>query len=162
VDPYYLTYKAQELGYHPEIILAGRRINDSMGEHVADRLVKLMTTQGINVVGSRVLILGLAFKENCPDVRNTKVIDVVNALKNYNVEVDIHDPWADAAEVSATLGLTMTPQPQAGVYDAAVLAVAHHQFVSLGSQGICQYLKDQHVLFDVKHVLARQDVTARL
>jgi len=162
VDPYYLTYKAQEVGYHPEIILAGRRINDAMGEYVADRLVKLMTKKGINVVGSRVLILGLAFKENCPDVRNTKVVDVIKALQHYNVRVDVFDPWVDPDEAAELTDATLVAAPDRDTYDAAVLAVAHEQFVALGSQGIREFLKDEHALFDVKHVLDKNDVTARL
>jgi UDP-N-acetyl-D-galactosamine dehydrogenase len=162
VDPYYLTFKAQEVGYHPEIILAGRRINDGMGEHVADRLVKLMTRQGINVVGSRVLVLGLAFKENCPDFRNTKVVDVVGSLKGYNMSVDVYDPWVDTCEAQAAFGLSLTRQPEPAAYDAAILAVAHNEFIQLGAAGIKQFLKTEHVLFDVKHVLDKNEVSARL
>ncbi len=162
VDPYYLTYKAQEVGYHPEIILAGRRINDGMGEYVADRLVKLMTKQGINVVGSRVLLLGFAFKENCPDFRNTKVVDVLNALKAYNINVDVHDPWVDPCDARSSLGIELKAHPDPASYDAAVLAVAHQEFVEMGAAGIREFLKTENVLFDVKHVLEQHQATARL
>ena len=162
VDPYYLTYKAQEVGYHPEIILAGRRINDGMGEYVADRVVKLMTKQGINVVGSRVLLLGFAFKENCPDFRNTKVVDVLNALKAYNINVDVHDPWVDPCDARSSLGIELKAHPDPASYDAAVLAVAHQEFVEMGAAGIREFLKTENVLFDVKHVLEQHQATARL
>jgi len=162
VDPYYLTFKAQEVGYHPEVILAGRRINDSMGEHVAERLVKLMTKKGINVVDARVLVLGLAFKENCPDIRNTKVVDVVDALRDYNVRVDVHDPWVCPDEAQAEYGIELVSKPEPGAYDAAVLAVAHQEFVVLGAEGVCRYLRPEHVIFDVKYALDRSRVTARL
>ena len=162
VDPYYLTFKAQEVGYHPEVILAGRRINDGMGRHIAERLVKLMTGRGINVVGARVLVLGLAFKEDCPDIRNTKVIDVVDALREYHVEVDVYDPWVDPHEACEEYGLEPISAPSEGAYDAVVLAVAHRQFIELGEHGIRAFLKPEHVLFDVKSVLPAHAVTARL
>ncbi len=162
VDPYYLTFKAQEVGYHPEIILAGRRINDGMGVHIADRIVKLMTRQGINVVGSRVLVLGLAFKENCPDIRNTRVVDLINALKSYNVQVDVHDPWVDRTEAADQYDIQLTECPAALAYDAAVLAVAHGEFLTLGCDGIKRLCKEDHVIFDVKRVFPKNEVTARL
>jgi UDP-N-acetyl-D-galactosamine dehydrogenase len=162
VDPYYLTFKAQEVGYHPEIILAGRRINDGMGEHIVDRVVKLMTRGRINVVGSRVLVLGLAFKENCPDIRNTRVVDVVRALEAYNVDVDVYDPWVKPEDAREQFSINLTAKPEAGVYDAAILAVAHREFVELGVPGISSLLKPDHVLFDVKRVLPQDAVTARL
>ena len=162
VDPYYLTYKAQEIGYHPEVILAGRRINDSMGRHIADRLIKLMTQHAINVVDSKVLVLGLAFKENCPDIRNTRVIDVVNVLKEYNVDVHVHDPWVSQAEAFAEYGITLTETMTPSTYDAVVLAVAHDCFVEMGSAGIKHFAKPQHVLFDVKRAFPKHEVTARL
>ena len=162
VDPYYLTFKAQEVGYHPEVILAGRRINDGMGRHIAERLVKLMTGRGINVVGARVLVLGLAFKEDCPDIRNTKVIDVVDALREYHVEVDVYDPWVDPHEACEEYSLEPISAPSEGAYDAVVLAVAHRQFIELGEHGIRAFLKPEHVLFDVKSVLPAHAVTARL
>ena len=162
VDPYYLTHKAQEIGYHPEIILAGRRINDHMGEHVADRIIKLMTRERINVVGAKALILGLAFKENCPDIRNTKVIDIVTALRGYHVDVDVFDPWVDPAAACAEHDLSLVQEPRAGRYDAIVLAVAHDQFVALGAEGIKAFGKTPHVLFDIKNCLPQADVTGRL
>jgi len=162
VDPYYLTFKAQEIGYHPEIILAGRRINDGMGEYVADRVMKLMTRGGINVVNSRLLVLGLAFKENCPDIRNTRVVDLVAALRSYNAHVDVYDPWVSPADARAEYGIDLIEQPQAGDYDGIVLAVAHKQFVELGPQAIRQFGKPEHVLFDIKQALPAGQVTARL
>ena len=162
VDPYYLTFKAQEVGYHPEVILAGRRINDGMGGHIAERLIKLMTGQGINVVGARVLVLGLAFKEDCPDIRNTRVIDVIAALREYHVEVDVFDPWVDADESRAEYGIEPITTPASGAYDAAILAVAHREFIELGADGIRSFLKPNNVLFDVKSVLPPDSVTGRL
>jgi UDP-N-acetyl-D-galactosamine dehydrogenase len=154
VDPYYLTHKAQEMGYHPEVILAGRRINDSMASHVADETVKLMLRKGLPVLGSRVLVLGLTFKENCPDLRNTKVVDIIRALRDYNVQVDVYDPWIDVAEAEHEYGLQCLSQPPAaGRYAAVVLAVGHHQFVALGERGIKAYGQDGAVVFDVKSVL---------
>jgi len=162
VDPYYLTHKAQEIGYHPEVILAGRRINDSMGLHVAQRVVKLMQQRGIQTAGARVLVLGLAFKENCPDLRNTRVIDVVRELQSYSIEVDVHDPWVAPAYAQHEYGLTPVPLPQAGAYDAIVLAVAHTQFRALGAAGLRAFGKPGAVLFDVKAVLPADAVDARL
>ena len=162
VDPYYLTHKAQEIGYHPEVILAGRRINDSMGAHVADQVFKLMHRAGLQVRDARVLVLGLAFKENCPDVRNTRVIDVVRELQSYNLNVDIHDPWANPAAAEREYGVQLIDQPQAGCYDAIVLAVAHRQFRELGSKGIRTFGKPHCVLYDVKHILPARDVDGRL
>lgn len=162
VDPYYLTHKAQEIGYHPEIILAGRRINDRMGEHIADRLVKLMTRTGINMVGARVLVMGLAFKENCPDIRNTKVIEVVRALEDYNARVDVYDPWVSAEEAMEEYAINPIAQPEADSYDAIVLAVAHREFVAMGAEQIRSLAREKHVLFDVKNTLPKSAVTARL
>ena len=162
VDPYYLTFKAQSVDYHPEVILAGRRINDSMGARVADRLIRMMTKAGIHVVGSRVLVLGLAFKENCPDIRNTKVIDVCRELEDFNVAVDVYDPWVNAEEACREYGITISRELEAGRYDAAVLAVAHDEFLSMGAEGIRAYLKPDNVLFDVKSVLPANQVTGRL
>jgi UDP-N-acetyl-D-galactosamine dehydrogenase len=154
VDPYYLTHKAQEVGYHPEVILAGRRINDGMARHVADETIKLMLGKNISVLGGNVLVLGLAFKENCPDVRNTKVIDIVKALASYNVCVDIYDPWIDVREARHEYGVEcLTSAPVTGSYDAIVLAVGHHQFAALGEQGIKAFGKPGAVLFDVKGLL---------
>ena len=154
VDPYYLTHKAQEVGYHPEVILAGRRINDSMASHVADETVKLMLRKGLPVLSSKVLVLGLTFKENCPDVRNTKVVDIVKALQNYNTQVDVYDPWIDIDEADHEYGLKCLAQaPAAGQYSAVVLAVGHKQFMELGEAGIKAWGKPGAVVFDVKSIL---------
>ena len=154
VDPYYLTHKAQEVGYHPEVILAGRRINDGMASHVADRVVKLMLQKNIPVLGSRVLVLGLAFKENCPDVRNTKVADMVASLQAYNALVDVYDPWVNVAEANHEYGLNcLTEMPAPGTYSAIVLAVGHREFVALGEGGIREFGQANVVLFDVKSIL---------
>ena len=163
VDPYYLTHKAQEVGYHPEVILAGRRINDSMARHVADETVKLMLRKNISVLGSSVLVLGLTFKENCPDVRNTKVVDIVKALDRYNVRVDIYDPWIDVQEARHEYGVEcLTSAPEQGAYDAIVLAVGHHQFAALGEEGIKAFGKLGAVLFDVKGILPLGAADGRL
>ncbi len=154
VDPYYLTHKAQEVGHHPEVILAGRRINDSMPRHVADETIKLMLRKGLPVLGSKVLVLGLTFKENCPDVRNSKVVDVVKALQGYKTLVEIYDPWIDVEEAEHEYGLCcLKLAPALGQYDAIILAVGHHQFISLGEQGIKSLGKPGAVIFDVKSIL---------
>jgi UDP-N-acetyl-D-galactosamine dehydrogenase len=154
VDPYYLTHKAQEVGYHPEVILAGRRINDSMASYVADETVKLMLRKGNPVLGGRVLVLGLTFKENCPDLRNTKVVDIVRAMRGYSTHVDVYDPWIDVSEAEHEYGLQcLTKLPQPGQYAAIILAVGHHQFAVLGEQGIKALGQPNAVLFDVKGVL---------
>ncbi len=163
VDPYYLTHKAQEIGYHAEVILAGRRINDGMGCHVAGQVVKLMLKKGINVVGSRVLVLGFTFKEGCPDVRNTKVIDIVRELEGYNAKVEIYDPWIDPAEAEHEYGVSPLPNmPRQGIYDAIVLAVAHPEFKDLGVSGIHALGRVNHVLYDVKALLRKEDTDGRL
>jgi UDP-N-acetyl-D-galactosamine dehydrogenase len=162
VDPYYLTHKAQEIGYHPEIILAGRRINDRMGGYIADRLVKLMTRASINMVGARVLILGLSFKENCPDIRNTKVVDVIRALEDYNASVDVYDPWVSPDEAMEEYAIKLVEQPERDTYDAIVLAVAHREFKAMGAEQIRSLGKQRYVLFDVKNTLPKSAVTARL
>jgi UDP-N-acetyl-D-galactosamine dehydrogenase len=162
VDPYYLTHKAQQIGYHPEVILSGRRINDGMGSHVAQRVIKLMIQRRIHAAGARVLILGLAFKENCPDLRNTRVVDVVAEFKAFHAEVDVHDPWVDAAEARHEYGLNLTTELEPGRYDAIVLAVAHDQFVAMGGERIRALGKPGSVLFDVKQVLPRDAVDDRL
>jgi UDP-N-acetyl-D-galactosamine dehydrogenase len=162
VDPYYLTHKAQQVGHHPQVILAGRRTNDSMGGFVADQTIKLMLKKGINPVRARVLLLGLAFKENCPDLRNTRVVDIIETLRSYNAEVDVHDPMVDAAEAPHEYGLQLTESPAAGSYDAIVLAVAHRQFAELGAAGVRALGKAECVVFDVKHVLPRDGVDGRL
>lgn len=155
VDPYYLTHKAQELGYHPEVILAGRRINDGMAAHVADEVIKHMLRKGQPVLGSKVLVLGLTFKENCPDLRNTKVVDIVKVLQGYQAQVDVYDPWIDVVDAEHEYGLKClidTP-PASGQYAAIVLAVAHHQFISLGERGIKAWGQPGAVLYDVKSIL---------
>jgi len=160
VDPYYLAQKAQEMGYHPEIILAGRRLNDSMGGYVADEVIKKMVRKGIQVVGSKALVLGFTFKENCPDVRNTRVIDIIKQLQEYHVQVDIHDPWADPAEVQHEYGVSSTQELSAGIhYDAVILAVAHKEFNYELIKSVCN---DTCVLFDVKGLWDKQLVDGRL
>ena len=159
VDPYYLTHKAQSVGYHPEIILAGRRLNDSMGVYVATQLIKKMTKQGIPVKGSRVLILGLTFKENTPDLRNTRVVDVVAELADYGVHVDVHDPWADPTEAMKNYGISLVAEPEEEAYDGVVLAVAHQQYADSGEAGVRRYGKaESHVLYDIKYTLASADI----
>lgn len=162
VDPYYLTHKAQAVGYHPEVILAGRRINDNMGRYVVSQLVKKMIKQQLPVAGSRVLVLGLTFKENCPDVRNTKVIDIVNELREFDLVPDVYDPWIDIAEAEHEYGITPITQPEQGAYDAVILAVAHDQFKQLGAAGIRAFGKPAHVLYDLKYVLSADDSDIRL
>jgi len=158
VDPYYLTHKAQQIGYHPDVILAGRRINDGMGSHVALRVVKLMQQRGTQTANAKVLILGLAFKENCPDLRNTRVTDIIDELKSYNVDIDVHDPWVAPAQAEAEYGLKLVAEPAKGEYDAVILAVAHQQFIALGASGVRAFAKPGAVLFDVKRALPRNDV----
>jgi UDP-N-acetyl-D-galactosamine dehydrogenase len=161
VDPYYLTHKAEAVGYHPQVILAGRRINDGMGTYVAESVVRLMLRRCINVVGARVLVLGLSFKENCPDLRNTKVVDIVRTLAGLNAVVDVYDPWVDAEEAQAEYGITPVAQP-AGPYDAVVVAVAHRQFAALGIAAIRALCRPQAVIYDVKHLFPREAVDGRL
>jgi UDP-N-acetyl-D-galactosamine dehydrogenase len=162
VDPYYLTHKAQSIGYHPEVILAGRRLNDSMGAYVASQLLKAMTQRHIQVDGARVLILGLTFKENCPDLRNTKVIDIVRELQDYNIKVDVTDPWIDAAEAAKEYEITPIEKPDADAYDAIIIAVAHQQFKQLGADKIRAFGKKKHILYDLKYVLKAQESDMRL
>jgi UDP-N-acetyl-D-galactosamine dehydrogenase len=162
VDPYYLTHKAQQIGYHPEVILSGRRINDGMGEHVAHRVIKIMTQRRIHAAGADVLVLGLAFKENCPDLRNTRVVDVVGELKSYHANVHVYDPWVSADEARHEYGLDLVRELTPGRYDAVILAVAHHQFIELGADGIRALGKPGSVLFDVKQALPRDKVDGRL
>jgi UDP-N-acetyl-D-glucosamine/UDP-N-acetyl-D-galactosamine dehydrogenase len=162
VDPYYLTHKAQEVGHHSDVILAGRRTNDSMGFHIANEVLRLMVRKGINPVQARVLVLGLAFKENCPDLRNTRVVDIVQALRGYNALVDIHDPWVNAAEAEHEYAIVPVAQPQPGSYDAVIIAVGHQQFVDMGSAGIQAFGKAASVIYDVKCLLPREAVDGRL
>jgi UDP-N-acetyl-D-galactosamine dehydrogenase len=162
VDPYYLTHKAEQLGYRPEVILAGRRINDGMGGHVARELVKEMIRRGVTVKGARVLVMGLAFKENTPDLRNTRVIDIIQELADYGALVDVWDPWIGADAAKAEYGLALIDEPVAGAYDGIVLAVAHRQFVEMGAPKIRGFGRPEAVLFDVKAVLPRDGADLRL
>jgi UDP-N-acetyl-D-galactosamine dehydrogenase len=162
VDPYYLTHKAQEVGHHPDVILAGRRTNDGMGPYIAGEVIRLMVCKGINPVGARILILGLAFKENCPDLRNTRVVDIVASLKAYNADVDVHDPWVDAEQARHEYGIAMMVQPSMANYDAVIIAVGHQQFVALGTEGIRALGKASSVVYDVKYVLPREAADGRL
>ncbi len=162
VDPYYLTHKAQEVGHYSDVILAGRRTNDSMGQYIAGEVIRLMVCKGINPVRARILILGLAFKENCPDLRNTRVVDIMEALAGYNAQVDVFDPWVDAAAARHEYGIELIGTPQADQYDAVIVAVGHHQFTELGAEGIRHFGKSSSVLYDVKYVLPRDAVDGRL
>lgn len=162
VDPYYLTHKAQEVGHHPDVILAGRRTNDSMGPYVASEVIRLMVRKGINPVRARILVLGLAFKENCPDLRNTRVVDIVQALRGYNADVDVHDPWVNVAEAEHEYALKPIEAPNNGDYDAVIIAVGHRQFTALGATGIRAFGKSSSVVYDVKYVLPREAVDGRL
>ncbi len=162
VDPYYLTHKAQQIGFHPEMILAGRRVNDGMGAYVAQRVVKLMTQQRLPVMDARVLVLGLAFKENCPDLRNTRVVDIVQEFRDYHAQVDVYDPWVDRQEAQREYGIDLVAAPKPGHYDAMILAVAHRQFRELGAAGLRALGKPGAVLFDVKYLLPAGEVDGRL
>ena len=162
VDPYYLTHKAQAIGYNPEIILAGRRLNDSMGEYVVTQLVKTMIKKRIQVEGAKVLVLGLSFKENCPDVRNTKVIDIVHELEEYNIEVDVYDPWVDSASAQHEYDIMPINKPIADQYDGIILAVAHEQFIDMGIDNIRALGKNDHVLYDLKYIFAKDETDIRL
>ncbi|HET7664100.1 MAG TPA: Vi polysaccharide biosynthesis UDP-N-acetylglucosamine C-6 dehydrogenase TviB [Rhodanobacteraceae bacterium] len=162
VDPYYLTHKAQQVGHHPDLILAGRRTNDGMGRYIASEVVRLIVCKGINPVGARILLLGLAFKENCPDLRNTRVVDIVETLRHYNVDVDVHDPWVDADEAERAYAIRPVGQPEPGTYDAVVVTVGHRQFVDMGGERIRALGKPTAVLYDVKGILPSDIVDARL
>ncbi len=162
VDPYYLTHKAQEIGFHPEMILAGRRTNDGMANYVAGQVVKLMAGRKILAKGSRVLVLGLTFKENCPDLRNSKVADVVRELKNYGAAVDVYDPWIDAAEAVHEYGIRPIKRLRDGAYDAAVIAVGHKQFREAGIASVRRACKKNHVVYDIKYVFPSGQVDGRL
>jgi UDP-N-acetyl-D-galactosamine dehydrogenase len=162
VDPYYLTHKAEAIGYHPEIILAGRRLNDGMGSYVASQLVKAMIQKRIQVNGARVLVLGLTFKENCPDLRNTRVIDVIKELQDYGTVVDVHDPWANPAEALAEYQIQLAIEPQATTYDAIILAVAHEEFRRVGAQEIRSFGRENHVLYDLKCLTSPEESDLRL
>jgi UDP-N-acetyl-D-galactosamine dehydrogenase len=162
VDPYYLTHKATEIGYHPEMILAGRRINDGMGAYVAQEIVRLMTERRIMVADAKILILGLAFKENCPDLRNSKVVDVINELRRFDAKVDVYDPWVDADGAYHEYGLRPIKVPKPAAYDAIVLAVGHDEFKAMGARKIRAWAKKAHVLYDVKYVFATDQTDGRL
>lgn len=163
VDPYYLTHKSQEFGYHPDMILAGRRINDNMGIHVAAEVVKLMVKRGISMPDARILIMGITFKENCPDVRNTRVIDLISELQTYGSQVEIYDPWADIEAVADEYGISITNEiPDAGQYDAVVVAVAHKEFREMSPAEIHALGKPVHVVYDIKYVLPLEEVDGRL
>ncbi|MFA7587137.1 MAG: Vi polysaccharide biosynthesis UDP-N-acetylglucosamine C-6 dehydrogenase TviB [Novosphingobium sp.] len=153
VDPYYLTHKAEAIGYHPEIILAGRRLNDRMGTYVAGQMVKAMLKRGISIRGARVLVMGLTFKEDCPDLRNTRVVDVVAELMEYGINVDVHDPWVDPVEAMHEYSVEMTEAPEAGAYDGVILAVAHEKFRSFGESYLRTFGQETHVIYDLKHML---------
>lgn len=162
VDPYYLTHKAKAFGYHPEIILAGRRLNDSMGAYVVTQLLKTMTCRRLQIAGSRVLIMGMTFKENCPDIRNSRVVDIIQELNEYKMKVEVFDPCADPAQVQHEYGISLIQNPEHGAYDAIVLAVAHYQFKSMGANAIRNLGKPEHVLYDLKYILPVGDSDLRL
>ena len=162
VDPYYLTHKAQQVGYHPEVILAGRRVNDGMGRYIADMVMRLMSRKRIHIVDSNILVLGIAFKENCPDLRNTRVVDLIKGLQNHNANVDIYDPWVNPEEVKQAYQLDVIEALEQGKYHAIILAVAHEQFLQLGAKGIHALGAEKHVLYDIKSVLPIDQVDARL
>ncbi|XOB99864.1 Vi polysaccharide biosynthesis UDP-N-acetylglucosamine C-6 dehydrogenase TviB [Pseudomonadota bacterium DY0742] len=162
VDPYYLTHKAQSIGYHPEIILAGRRLNDGMGAYVVSQLVKAMLKRRIHVDGARVLVMGLTFKENCPDLRNTRVVDIISELAEYNIQVDVYDPWIAVDEARHEYGITPITEPVINAYDGIVLAVAHNEFRALGAEKIRQYGKAKHILYDLKYLLSAEEADLRL
>lgn len=162
VDPYYLTHKAEAIGYHPEMILAGRRINDNMSRYVASEFVKAMLKKGMTVKDARVLIMGLTFKENCPDIRNTKVVDIIEEFQQYGIDVDVFDPWVDADEALREYGVKVTQEPSENDYDGVVIAVAHQQFKNLGLEGIRGYTKPTHVVYDLKYIVDAGDVDIRL
>jgi UDP-N-acetyl-D-galactosamine dehydrogenase len=162
VDPYYLTHKAQTVGYHPEMILAGRRLNDGMGNYVVSQLVKQMVKKRIQVDGAKVLVLGLTFKENCPDLRNTRVVDIIDELKDYNIDVDVHDPWCSIEEAKTEYDIVLTKKPAMNSYDGIILAVGHNEFKALGSKTIRKFGKSEHVLYDLKYVLDKHEIDIRL
>jgi len=162
IDPYYLTHKAIEVGYHPEIILAGRRLNDNMGSYVADQVTKLMIKKRIHVVDASILIMGLTFKENCPDIRNSKVVDLVSELKGYNCHVDVYDPWVDIKRAEAEYNLSLIKEPELGKYDAIIMAVAHEEFKELTSEEVRRYGKEENIIFDIKFLFEESEVDGRL
>jgi UDP-N-acetyl-D-galactosamine dehydrogenase len=157
-----LTHKAIEVGYHPEIILAGRRLNDNMGIYVADQVSKLMTKKRIHVVDANILIMGLTFKENCPDMRNTRVVDLIKEFKSFNSNVDVYDPWVDKEEAQHEYDITPIEAPAKGKYDAIILAVSHNEFKEMGADAIRQLGRENHVLYDIKYILNADEVDGRL
>jgi UDP-N-acetyl-D-galactosamine dehydrogenase len=162
VDPYYLTHEAEAMGYHPQVILAGRRIKDGMGAYVAGQMVKAMPRRRIQVDGARALVLGLTFKEDCPDLRNTRVVDVISELRDYGVSVDVHDPWADLEEEQAEYGLELVKQPEKNACDAVILSVAHETYRNMGIEALRSYGRSPHVFCDIKSVFARSASDLRL
>jgi len=162
VDPYYLTHKADAIGYHPQMILASRRVNHGMGRYVASQLIKVLIKKQIQVGEARILIMGLTFKEDSPDLRNTRVVDIIEELKEHDIQVDVLDPWVNAKGAEAECGVTLVSDAETGVYDAMVLAVAHHQFKEMGGQAIRAFGKSSHVLYDLKYVLSADETDIRL
>lgn len=162
VDPYYLTHKAQAIGYNPEIILSGRRMNDGMGAYVASQLIKAMIKKSIQIEGARILIMGLTFKENCPDLRNTRVIDVIRELKDYNLQIDVYDPWVDPIEAIEEYEIELVNQPAEETYDAIIIAVAHDQFKKIGIEGFLNYSKPTNIIYDLKYTLPNSALVLRL
>ncbi len=162
VDPYYLTHKAQEIGYNPEMILAGRRLNDNMGPYVVSEVIKLMLKKRIHIAEANFLIMGLTFKENCPDLRNTRVVDMVDELNHYGANIDVYDPWVDKAEAEHEYNITPIDKLENGKYDAIILAVSHDQFKDMGAEAIHKLGKDNHVLFDINYLLKADEVDGRL
>lgn len=162
VDPYYLTFKAESVGYHPEIILAGRRLNDRMGSYIAGQMIKAMIKRGIATHNARILIMGLSFKENCPDLRNTKIIDIFTALKEYGISVDVFDPWSDPLEAEAKYGLILAELPRQKEYDGIIIAVSHQEFRQMGSINIRAFGKPNHILYDLKHIFKKSESDLRL
>jgi len=162
VDPYYLTYKAESVGYNPEIILAGRRLNDGMGAYVSSQLVKALMAKGINIANSRVLVMGLAFKENCPDLRNSKVLDIIFELESFSMEVDCYDPWVDPIECKNEYDIRLLEEPDVGKYDAVLIAVAHQQFIDMGEEKIRALGKSDHIIYDLKYILDSEASDLRL
>ncbi|MGQ4276472.1 Vi polysaccharide biosynthesis UDP-N-acetylglucosamine C-6 dehydrogenase TviB [Pseudidiomarina sp. E22-M8] len=162
VDPYYLTHKAESIGYHPEMILAGRRINDNMSRYVASEFVKALLQKGITVKGARILIMGLTFKENCPDIRNTKVVDIIDELEQFGANVDVYDPWVDAEEARQEYDVSPVSELNDGSYDGVVVAVAHKQFIQMGIDGLKKLAKPDHVIYDLKYIVSNELADIRL
>ena len=162
VDPYYLTHKAQEIGHNPQIILSGRRINDQMGPYIADTVVKMMTKRRIHVVSAKILILGLTFKENCPDLRNTRVIDIIETLESYHANVDVYDPWVDPKEAQKEYQISLVAELAEDRYDAVIVAVSHNEFAELGIDAIRRLGKQNHILYDIKSLFPKEQVDGRL